>query len=65
MKSGSHQMQWHQTTTRWALNIKLRSSSTYEAIRQYGHMSLPSSSTLQDYAHFMENGTGFQADVTV
>ena len=44
---------------KWCLNIKLHSSATYEAIRESGFVSLPSSRTLRDYTHHIRSGTGF------
>ena len=64
LKVDSRQMRWHPTMIKWCLNIKLRSSSTYEALRDSGFMCLPSSRTLRDYTHFMQSNTGFQAEVT-
>ena len=49
---------------KWCLNIKLHSTAAYEAIRESGFMSLPSSRTLRDYTHHMKSSTGFQPEVT-
>ena len=49
---------------KWCLNIKLRSSAAYEAIRDSGFISLPSSRTLRDYTHHMKSGTGFLPEAT-
>ena len=49
---------------KWCLNIKLRSSAAYEAIRDSGFISLPSSRTLRDYTHHMKSSTGFLPEVT-
>ena len=42
-------MRWHPRMIKWCLNIKLHSSAAYEAIRESGFISLPSSRTLRDY----------------
>ena len=54
LRSSSRQMRWHPTMIKWCLNIKLRSSAAYEAIRDSGFISLPSSCTLQDYTSHEE-----------
>lgn len=64
LRSNSRQMRWHPTMIKWCLNIKLRSSTAYEAIRDSGFISLPSSRTLRDYTHHMKIGTGFLPEVT-
>ena len=64
LRGNSRQMRWHPTMIKWCLNIKLRSSAAYEAIRDSGFISLPSSRTLRDYTHHMKSGTGFLPEVT-
>lgn len=63
-KCSPRQMRWHPTMIKWCLNIKFRSTSAYEAMRQSGFLSLPSTRTLRDYTHHMESSTGFSPDVT-
>lgn len=63
LKVGARQMRWHPTVIKWCLNIKLRSSAAYEAIRQSGFIALPSSRTLRDYTHIHKSSTGFQPEV--
>ena len=64
LNSSSRQMRWHPTMIKWCLNIKLHSSAAYEAIRESGFISLPSSRTLRDYTHHIKSGTGFLPEVT-
>lgn len=62
--SSSRQMRWHPTMIKWCLNIKLHSTAAYEAIRESGFISLPSTRTLRDYTHHIKSGTGFLPEVT-
>lgn len=63
LKVEARQMRWHPTLIRWCLNIKLRSSAAYEALRDSGFISLPSTRTLRDYTHSIHSSTGFQVEV--
>ena len=53
--SSSNQMRWHPTMIKWCLNIKLYSTAAYEAIRESGFISLPSTRTLRDYTHHIKS----------
>ncbi len=46
------------------LEYQTCSSTAYEAIRDSGFMSLPSSRTLRDYTHHIKSSTGFLPEVT-
>ncbi len=50
------QVQWDPMIIKWCLSIKLRSSSTYKALRS---SNIPSDRTLRDYTHFIKAQTGF------
>ena len=56
-------MRWHPVMIRWALNLKMLSSSAYHALRTSGFVKLPSERTLRDYTHFFHQKTGFQKEV--
>ena len=53
------QLRWHPALIKWCLNLKLRSSSTYRALRESGILVLPSERTLRDYTHWVQAGYGF------
>ena len=57
------QLRWHPALIKWCLNLKLRSSSSYRALRKSGVLVLPSERTLRDYTHWIESGSGFMAKV--
>ena len=56
----ARQIRWHPLMIKWCLNIKLRSSSAYTAIRNSGFIKLPSERTLRDYTHWTKISSGFQ-----
>jgi hypothetical protein len=56
----SRQIRWHPIMVKWCLNIKLRSSSAYKAMRDSGFIKLPSERTLRDYTHWTKVSSGFQ-----
>ena len=60
---GSRGMRWHPLLIRWALNLRMKSSGAYHAMRTAGFITLPSERTLRDYTHVFENKVGFQFDV--
>ena len=45
------------------LGLKLRSSSTYRALRESGILVLPSERTMRDYTHWVQAGAGFMVEV--
>ena len=49
-----------QIIIKWCLNIKLRSSSAYRALRDSAFIKLPSERTLRDYTHWTKATSGFQ-----
>ena len=57
------QVRWHPMIIKWCLSIKLRSSSTYNALRSSNVITLPSERTLRDYTHFIKPHTGFSYEV--
>ena len=59
----SNGMRWHPVIIRWALNIRMISSSAYHAIRSSGFLHLPSERTLRDYTHFFRRQAGFQPEL--
>ncbi len=56
------QRRWHPMLIRWCLHLRMLSSRGYDAVRNV--LNLPSGRTLQDYTHFIQAGTGIQAEVT-
>jgi hypothetical protein len=44
---------------RWCLNLKLKSSGAYGALRSSGVLVLPSERTLRDYTHWIKADSGF------
>ena len=56
------QIRWHPMLIKWCLNLKLLSSSAYNALRTTGFLKLPSG-TLRDYIHYFSNRPGFQNEV--
>ena len=58
--SDSRQIRWHPLMVKWCLNIKLRSTSAFTAMRNSGFLKLPSERTLRDYTHWTKMTSGFQ-----
>jgi len=56
-------MRWHPMVIRWCLYLRRKSSTAYEALRDSGFVTLPSSRTLFDYSHYIKSALGFQPDV--
>ena len=56
-------MRWHPIMVKWALNLKMLSSSPYHASRTSGFMLLPRKRTLRDYVHFYPWKPGFSSGV--
>ena len=56
----SRQIRWHPIMVKWCLNVKLRSTSAYKAMRDSGFIKLPSERTLRDYTHWTKVSSGFQ-----
>ena len=48
---------------KWCLHLRPLSSSSYEALRKSGCLSLPSQRTLRDYAHYAKAEAGFSTAV--
>ena len=48
---------------KWCLSIKLRSSSSYNALSNSGVLVLPSDRTLRDYTHFVKAQAGFSPEM--
>ena len=46
---------------KWCLYLKLRSYSTYDALRLSGCLTLPTERTLRDYTHHFKDTVGFNA----
>ena len=46
---------------KWCLHLKLRSSSTYDALRSSRCLTLPTERTLRDYTHHFKGTVGFNA----
>ena len=55
-------MKWHPLMIKWCIHLRNQSSSSYEALRQSGCISLPSQRTLRDYTHFAIATAGFSVD---
>lgn len=55
-------MKWHPLMIKWCIYLRHLSSSSYEALRQSGCISLPSQRTLWDYTHFASARAGFSVD---
>ncbi|XP_076091095.1 uncharacterized protein LOC143063058 [Mytilus galloprovincialis] len=56
-------MRWHPMILRWCLYLRQKSSSAYDALRDSGFITLPSSRTLFDYSHYTRSDNGFLPDV--
>ncbi|CAC5389786.1 THAP9 [Mytilus coruscus] len=56
-------MRWHPMILRWCLYLRHKSSAAYEALRDSGFITLPSSRTLFDYSHYTKSDNGFLPDV--
>ena len=57
------QVRWHPALIKWCLHLKFKSSSSYDALRSTGVLTLPSERTLRDYTHWMKSEVGFQSAV--
>ncbi|CAG2246973.1 unnamed protein product [Mytilus edulis] len=57
-------MRWHPMILRWCLYLRQKSSAAYDALRDSGFITLPSSRTLFDYSHYTRSDNGFLPDVT-
>ena len=57
------QVRWHPMIIKWCLSMKLRSSSSYNALRNSSILVLPSDRTLRDYTHFVKAQAGFSPEV--
>lgn len=55
-------MRWHPLMIKWCIYLRHLSSSSYEALRQSGCVTLPSQRTLRDYTHFSCAQAGFSVD---
>ena len=55
-------MRWHPMIIKWCIVLKSKSSSTYDALRKSGFVTLPSERTLFDYTNYIQKGCGFQSD---
>ena len=44
---------------KWALQLKMLSSSCYHTLRTAGFITMPSERTLRDYTHFFKTKPGF------
>ena len=58
------QVRWHPALIKWCLHLKFKSSSSYDALRSTGVLTLPSERTLRDYTHWMKSEVGFQSVVS-
>ena len=56
------QRRWHPMFIRWCLHLKMLSGTAYDTLRKT--LVLPCGRTLQDYTHFIKEGTGIQPEVT-
>lgn len=56
-------MRWHPLMIKWCFHLRHLSSSSYEALRNSGCLSLPSQRTLRDYAHYAKAEAGFSTAV--
>ena len=56
-------MRWHPLMIKWCLHLHHLSSSSYEALRKSGCLSLPSQRTLSDYTHYAKAAAGFSTAV--
>ena len=54
---------WDPLYIRWALSIKMQSSSEYDQIRRSGFLLMPSERTLSDYVGFWRSGEGLTAEL--
>ena len=58
--NNARQMRWHPLMIKWCLNINLRSTAAYKAMRNSGFLKLPSERTLRDYTDWTKMSSGFQ-----
>ena len=56
-------VKWHPLIIKWCLYLRHQSSKAYEAICDYGCISLPSQRTLRDYSNAVKAGAGFSLEV--
>ena len=56
-------MRWHPMIIKWCVFLKSKSSTTYDALRKSGFVTLPSERTLFDYTNYIQKGCGFQSDI--
>ena len=59
----ARQMRWHPMMIKWCMNLRMLSSSCYDALRSTGVLKLPSERTLRDYTHIVKSKPGLQQDV--
>lgn len=59
----ARQMRWHPMLIKWCMNLRMLSSSCYNALRSTGVLKLPSERTLRDYTHIVKAKPGLQPDV--
>lgn len=59
----TRQMRWHPMMIKWCMNLRMLSSSCYNALRSTGVLTLPSERTLRDYTHIVKAKPGLQPDV--
>lgn len=57
------QVRWHPMIIRWCLNLKLLSTSAYNAMRTSGFIQLPSERTLRDCTNYFQSKSGYQPEV--
>ena len=56
----ARQMRWHPMMIKWCMNLRMLSSSCYDALRSTRVLKLPSERTLQDYTHIVKAKPGLQ-----
>ena len=59
----SRLMRWHPVFIKWCLYLRHLSGQSYELLREFGCIHLPSQRTLQDYTHYIPAKVGFSAEV--
>ena len=54
--NSSKGMRWHPMILRWCLYLRQKSNTAYDALRDSGFITLPSTRTLFDYSHYTKSG---------
>jgi len=56
-------MRWHPNIVKFCLQLRTKSRSAYDALRNSEFLTLPSSRTLNDYTSVLESDSGFEVTI--